>query len=144
MRKSALLLILFLSAAPLIAAPVASDEDRTRFVERLYDKTEPGLRSREEYIALAKKFIKRKDPNVPFVDFADPVVTYRTYRNAPKADRKMICVNFAYLTSTTSHGTLGGNGGTFLMQDTQKSVLLVLMRPDLSKVYINVVHLKPT
>ena len=143
MRKSALLLILLLHAAPLIAATIVSDEDRTRFVERMYDRTEPGLRSPEEYIAMAKKMVSAKYPNVAFVDFADGVVTYRTYRNAPKAEHEMICVNFAYHRSLGGHGFIG-HGGLYSVADTQKPVLIVLMRRDLSKVYIRVVHLKPT
>jgi hypothetical protein len=142
-RKSALLLILFLNAASLIAATVVSDEDRTRFVERIYSKTEPGLRSPEEYIALAKKMVVAKYPDVAFVDFADGIVTYRTYRNAPKAEHEMICVNLAYHRSMGYHGFIG-HGGLFSAGDTERPVLLVLMRRDLSKVYIRVVHLKPT
>jgi len=144
MRRLALLLILLLSAARLIAATIVSDEDRSRFVERLYDKTEPGLRSPTEYVALAKKMVHAKYPDVAFVDFDDGVVTYRTYHNAPKADHEMICVNFAYHSTSGSHGYIGGVGGLFLMGDTKKPVLLVLMRRDLSKVYIRVVHLKAT
>ncbi len=144
MKKSASLLILFLTATSLFAATIVSDEDRTRFVEQLYDKTKPGLRSPEEYVAIAKKMVKTKYPDVAFVDFDDGVVTYRIYRNAPKADREMICVNFAYHSTSGSHGYIGGVGGLFLMGDTKKPVLLVMMRRDLSKVYIRVVHLKST
>jgi hypothetical protein len=145
MRKSALLLILCLNAASLCAATVVSDEDRTRFVERLYDKTEPGLRSPGEYIALAKKMVREKYPNVAFVNFDEGVVTYRTYRNAPKAEHEMICVNFAYHSSSSGEsGHIGGIGGFLVGGNSRKFVLLVLMRRDLSKVYIKAVHLKST
>ncbi len=144
MKTAALFLILFLATNSLTAAAVVSDEDRTRFTERLYDRTQPGLKSPQEYVALAKKMVSAKYPSVAFVDFDDGVVTYRTYRNAPKADHEMICVNFAYRSSSGGgHGFIGGVGGLFLMGgDTQRAVLLVLMRRDLSKVYIRLVHLK--
>lgn len=143
MRKSVLLLIPFLTAASLIAATVVSDEDRTRFVERLYDRTEPGLRSPAEYVALAKNMVRAKHPDVAFVDFDDGVVTYRTYHNAPEAEHEMICVNFAYHSSSAAeHGHIGGTGSFIMTGNSRKFVLLVLMRRDLSKVYIKAVHLK--
>jgi hypothetical protein len=144
MRKPLWLLILFLCSAPPFAAGTISDEDRTRFVERLYEKAEPGLRTPDEYIALAKKMVYAKyGSRVTFVDYDDGVVTYRTYRDAPKADHEMICVNFAYHRSVSSHGRIG-RGSLYSVNDVSKPVLLVLMRRDLSKTYIRVVHLKPS
>jgi hypothetical protein len=140
MKKPIFLLLLLLGSPSLFAASVTSDEDRSRFVERLYDKAEPGLRAPQEYLARAKKVISEKYPQVALVDFADGVVTLRTYRNAPKADREMICVNFA-ARSNDSHGMMGGSF-FFQMTEGGKPVLLVLMRPDLSKVSTKVVHLK--
>jgi hypothetical protein len=142
MRKPIFLLSLLLGSTSLLAASVVSDEDRSRFVERLYNKAEPGLRAPQEYVALAKKVISEKYPKVALVDFADGIVTLRTYRDAPKADREIVCVNFA-ARSNDSHGMMGGSY-FFQMTEGGKAVLLVLMRPDLSKVYTRVVHLKTT
>jgi hypothetical protein len=141
MRKPIFLLLLLVGATSLFAANVTSDEDRSRFVERFYEKAEPGMRTPQEYIALAKKTISERYPNLALVDFADPIVTLRTYRGAPKGQGEIICVNFAHTSNGGSHGVVGGRN--FIVTDTSKPVLLVLMRPDLSKVYVKLVHLKP-
>jgi hypothetical protein len=140
-RKPIFLLLLILGSPSLFAASVTSDEDRSRFVEKLYDQAEPGLRAPQEYVALAKKVISERYPRIALVDFADGVVTLRTYRGAPKAEREIICVNFAHTSNRGSHGVIGSRN--FLITDTSKPVLLVLMRPNLSKTYVKLVHLKP-
>jgi hypothetical protein len=138
-----LLISLFLAlTAPASAQHFVTDEDRSRFVERIYNKAEPGLRSPAEYIEIAKKAAHSQyGSDLSFASFSDGIVTYRTYRNAPSTDREIICVSFVY------QGVLGGGGligRGFLSQRAvpDRPILLVLMRRNLSKIYVNLVHFK--
>lgn len=125
-----------------LAMEFSTDEDRSRFKERLYDKAEPGMRTPAQYVAIAKKAAHSQlGSDLAFADFADGIVSYRTYRDAPKSDREIISVAFVY------KGSMGGNGmidnGFFIQHAApERPIILVLMRRDLSKIYVNLVHIK--
>jgi hypothetical protein len=137
-----LLSLLVALAGSVCAQNHVSDEDRSRFVERSYKKAEPGLRAPADYIAIAKKAAHdRYGSEIMFKDYSDGIVTYRTYRNAPKADREIICVAFIYQQVYSGGGYVGG-GTYYLRADPPTPVVLVLMRRDLSKIYVNIVHYK--
>lgn len=140
-----LLISLFLALAAPVSAQqqFVTDEDRSRFAERFYNKAEPGLRSPAEYIEIATKAAhSHYGSSIPLSNFSDGMVTYRKYRNAPKADQEIIAVAFVY------QGKYGGGGlvtSNFIFQreDPLRPIVLVLMRRDLSKIYVNVIHFKP-
>jgi hypothetical protein len=139
-----LLISLFLALAAPVSAQqqFVTDEDRSRFVERFYNKAEPGLRSPAEYIEIAKKAAHSQyGSSVPLSNFSDGMVTYRKYRNAPKADQEIIAVAFVYQAKYSGGGLVGTNF-LFTRTDPERPILLVLMRRDLSKVYVNVIHFK--
>jgi hypothetical protein len=134
------LLLALVGSVP--AENTITDEDRSRFVERLYEKPEPGLRAPSDYVAMAKKAAHSQfGDKIQFEKYAEGIVTRRTYHDAPKADRDMICVAFVYKGSMSTGGLLGP-GFIYSGATPARPMLVVLMRRDLSKVYINVVHFK--
>jgi hypothetical protein len=137
---------LFISANLLLTLPAlaavnnVTDEDRSRFVERMYEKTEPGLKSPAEYIEIAKKAVHSQyGAHVPLSTLSDGMVTYRTYRNAPKADRDIICVSFVYKAQMGGGGIIG-TGFITSNAAPARPIVLALIRRDLSKIYVNIVH----
>ena len=137
---------LFISANLLLTFPAlaavnnVTDEDRSRFVERMYEKTEPGLKSPSEYIEIAKKAVHSQyGAGVPLSSLSDGMVTYRIYRDAPKADRDIICVSLVYKASMGGGGLIG-RGFITSKAAPARPIVLVLMRRDISKIYVNVVH----
>jgi hypothetical protein len=139
-----LLISLFLALAAPVSAQqqFVTDEDRSRFVERFYNKAEPGLRSPAEYIEIARKAAHSQyGSSIPLSNFSDGMVTYRKYRNAPKADQEIIAVAFVYQAKYSGGGFYGSNF-IYTRADPERPILLVLMRRDLSKIYVNVIHFK--
>jgi hypothetical protein len=137
-----LISLFFALAAPVSAQQqFVTDEDRSRFVERFYNKAEPGLRSPAEYIEIAKKAAHSQYESIPLSNFSDGMVTYRKYRNAPKADQEIIAVAFVYQGKYSGGGLYGPNL-LFTRADPERPILLVQMRRDLSKIYVNVIHFK--
>jgi hypothetical protein len=111
-------------------------------VERLYEKPEPGWHAPGEYVAIAKKAAHSQyGSTIMFSHFSDGVVSRRTYRNAPKADRDMICVSFIYEGSLSTGGLIS-SGMIYTGATPARPILIVLMRRDLSKIYVNVAHFK--
>ncbi len=118
-----------------------ADEDRSRFTERSYPKAEPGMLPPGAYIEMAKKAVHSKSNDIHFRAFSNGIVTHRIYRNAPPADRDIVCVSFVY------EGDLGGGGtisGEFIDMKANLAtpVLQALIRKDGSKIYLNFVDYK--
>ncbi len=125
-----------------VAQEYTTDETR-HFTERPYKKTEPGMLSPAAYIELAKKAVKKYDSEVLFREWQDGVVVRRFYRDAPPEDRDIVGVAFVYAGDISGGGTVGGLVGGFIyMRDAKRPVIMVLMRKNLSKIYVNLAHLK--
>jgi hypothetical protein len=139
---NAIALIFVGFAAHAVAQEYTTDETR-HFTERPYKKTEPGMLSPAAYIELAKKAVKKYDSEVLFREWQDGVVVHRFYRDAPPEDRDIIGVAFVYAGDISGGGTVGGLVGGFIyMRDAKRPVIMVLMRKNLSKIYVNLAHLK--
>jgi hypothetical protein len=122
------------------AQQYVTDENRSRFIERPYKSTEPGMLSPAAYIDLAKKAIKKMDSGILFRDLQEGVVFRRFYKDAPPADRDIVGVAFVYAGQISGGGTIGGD---FIeMKSAVRPVIMVLIRKDRSKVYVNLAHLK--
>src|SRR4051794_34303180 len=129
-------------AAHAVAQDYVTDEKR-HFTERPYKTAEPGMLTPAAYVELAKKAVKQMYSDILWREFADPVVFRRFYRDAPPADRDMVGVAFVYAGQISGGGTIGGLVGGFIdMKAAVRPVLMVLIRKDRSKVYVNVAHLK--
>ena len=127
-------------AAHALAQEYVTDENRSRFTERPYKSTEPGMLPPAAYIELAKKAVHKMDKDILFREFTDGVVFRRFYRDAPAADRDIVGVAFVYAGQISGGGTIGGD---FIdMKAAVRPVIMVLIRKDRSKVYVNVAHLK--
>jgi len=139
--RAILIAALLLGPALACMAPnFVSSEDQSRFSEQSFKKAEPGMPPPAAYIALAEKSINAKYKNVfHSKDFQDPVVTRRTYRNAPKEDKDMICVAYVYRTRIGGGGSYGPNG-VFMNPNEPFPVLQALIRKDRSKVYVNLIE----
>jgi len=130
-------------AAHALAQEYVTDENRSRFIERPYKSTEPGMLSPAAYIDLAKKAVKKMDSEILWRDFQDGVVFRRFYKDAPPADRDIVGVAFVYAGQISGGGTIGGLVGGFIdMKAAVRPVIIVLIRKDRSKVYVNLAHLK--
>jgi hypothetical protein len=136
--------VIFVSlAAHSFAQEYVTDENRSRFTERPYKSTEPGMLPPSAYIELAKKAVKKMDSEIAFRDWQDGVVFRRFYKDAPPADRDIVGVAFVYAGQISGGGTIGGLVGGFIdMKAAVRPVIMVLIRKDRSKVYVNVAHLK--
>jgi hypothetical protein len=127
-------------AAHASAQQYVTDENRARFTERPYKSAEPGMLSPAAYIDLAKKAVKKMDGEILFRDFDDGIVFRRFYKDAPPADRDIVGVAFVYAGQISGGGTIGGD---FIdIKAAVRPVIMVLIRKDRSKVYVNVAHLK--
>src|SRR3712207_6811969 len=84
-------------AAETLAAERYSTEDESRFRDEPYTKAEPGMVSPSAYIERAKKalHVRYRDIRMTAYD-SPPRVSRRLYKNAPAADREIICVKFLY------------------------------------------------
>lgn len=92
--------------------------------------------SPDEYIELAKNAIHSHFKNVHFNIFTDGVVSHRFYRNAPPADRDIICVTFLYQGKISGGGLIGG-GNIITNPDPLIPGIVALIRKDRSKIYVN-------
>jgi hypothetical protein len=133
--------LVFISlSAHAFAQQYVTDENRSRFIERPYQSTEPGMLSPAAYVDIAKKAIHQMDKDILFRDFQDGVVFRRFYKDAPPADRDIVGVAFVYAGQISGGGTIGG--GFIEMKGAVRPVIMVLIRKDRSKVYVNLAHLK--
>ena len=130
-------------AAHALAQEYVTDENRGRFTERPYKTAEPGMLPPSAYVELAKKAVKKWDSEIIFRDFQEGVVFHRFYKDAPAADRDIVGVAFVYAGQISGGGTIGGLVGGFIdMKAAVRPVIMVLIRKDRSKIYVNVTHLK--
>ena len=136
--------VVFMSlAAHAFAQDYVTDENRSRFSERPYKSAEPGMLPPSAYIELAKKAVKKMDNEILFRDYQEGVVFRRFYKDAPAADRDIVGVAFVYAGQISGGGTIGGLVGGFIdMKAAVRPVIMVLIRKDRSKIYVNVAHLK--
>jgi hypothetical protein len=127
-------------AAHALAQQYVTDENRSRFSERPYKSAEPGMLAPSAYIELAKKAVHKMDSEILFREFSDGVVFRRFYRDAPPADRDIVGVAFVYGGQISGGGEIGG--GFVYLKEAKRPVIMVLMRKDRSKIYVNLAHLK--
>src|ERR1700719_2301053 len=73
-----------------------STEDESRFRSQPYDKAEPGMMAPAVYITTAKVALHKRFAQFDSSTYEEPFVTHRFYRDAPAADRDIICVTFLY------------------------------------------------
>lgn len=117
---------------------VYSTEDETRFRSESYEKAAPGMLSPAAYIERAKSALRTRYSDVRITAFERPVVTHRFYADAPAADRDVICVEFPFKelvkppASTLKHLPAP--------EFPARPAVLVLIRKDLSKIYVNEVY----
>ena len=139
--KKVVVTLVFLGlAAHAVAQDYVSSEDTSRFREKPYEAAEPGMLPPSAYIEMAKKAFHEKS-KVTFLHFSDGIVTHRFYRNAPPADRDIICVQFVYQGSISGGGLIG-RGFIAMNADQPTPVIQALIRKDRSKIYLNTVHYK--
>ncbi|MFL6521481.1 MAG: hypothetical protein ACJ8NS_14770 [Chthoniobacterales bacterium] len=136
---NAIALIFVGFAAHALAQEYTTDEKR-HFTERPYKTAEPGMLTPAAYIELAKKAVKKMSNEIVFREFQDGVVFRRFYRDAPPEDRDIVGVAFVYAGDISGGGLIGG--GFVYMKDAKRPVIMVLMRKNLSKIYVNLAHLK--
>lgn len=135
MRTILLLLALVLSAPSGWALVQYSSEDISRFTSKDYKKAEPGMLKPSEYVERANKALHQRYHDLDFTKIKLGGVTQRFYADAPKSDRDIICVTFIYQQLVAAHPEGGGT-----LQPTKNALIpaiLVLIRKDLSKIYIN-------
>ena len=115
-----------------------STEDESRFRSQPYDKPEPGMMAPAVYVTTAKVALHKRYAQFDSSTYEEPWVTHRFYRDAPAADRDIICVTFLYKgftrTPVSGYKRLPNPFGMV------KPALLVLMRKDRSKAYVNEVY----
>jgi hypothetical protein len=114
-----------------------SRQDRSRFEEHPYKTAEPGMLPPSVYIELAKQAVHRRYKDVHFNMYSDGKVTRRFYRDAPVADRDVICVQFGYLGYPSGGGVIG-RGFVFERAPQASPVIQALIRKDRSKIYLTV------
>jgi hypothetical protein len=140
--KKIIAAIVFLGlAAHAVAQDYVSSEDTSRFREQPYPAAEPGMLPPSAYIEMAKKAVHEKSSKVTFLHFSDGIVTRRFYRNAPPADRDIICVQFVYQGSLSGGGLIGP-GFVYSRADQPTPVIQALIRKDRSKIYLKAIHYK--
>jgi hypothetical protein len=141
--KKVVTTLIFLGlAAQALAQEYVSSEDRSRFSEQPYKEAEPGLLPPSAYIEMAKKAFHEKSKKLTFLKFSDGIVTRRFYRNAPPADRDIICVQFVYEEAIGGGGLIGPRGFIYTRSDRPTPVIQALIRKDLSKIYLKQIHYK--
>lgn len=139
--KKVVAMLVFLGVvAHALAQDYVSSEDTSRFREQPYEAAEPGMLPPSAYIEMAKKAVREKS-KVTFLHFSDGVVTRRFYRNAPLADRDIICVQFVYQGSLSGGGLIG-SGFIHTRADQPTPVIQALIRKDRSKIYLKMIHYK--
>ena len=87
---------------------------------------------------MAKKALHRQLKGVHLNLYDDPVVRRRSYHDAPPKDRDIICVEFVSREPLNqggyiNRGIIASYGGGVM------PAILVLIRKDLSKIYVNVI-----
>jgi hypothetical protein len=132
---SACLLLVFALPAK---AERYSTEDESRFRDQPYEKAEPGMMAPADYITTAKAALHKRYAQFDSTTYEAPIVTRRFYRDAPVPDRDIVCVKFVYKelikTPMSAYKRLPNPVGLV------RPALLVLLRKDRSKAYVNEVY----
>jgi hypothetical protein len=115
-----------------------STEDESRFRSEPYTKAGPGMLTPAAYIERAKAALHKRYKNFGLAAYNDPVVTRRFYLDAPPADRDVICVEFDHKEPIKT--PLAAAKRLPNPQWIVTPALLVLLRKDLSKIYVNEVY----
>jgi hypothetical protein len=126
----------------LLSAPANAErystEDESRFRSEAYDKAEPGMMAPADYIKTAKAALHKRYAQFDSTTYEAPIVTRRFYHDAPVTDRDIICVKFLYKelikTPMSAYKRLPNPIGLV------RPALLVLLRKDRSKAYVNEVY----
>ncbi|MGH8093528.1 MAG: hypothetical protein ACREIF_08655 [Chthoniobacterales bacterium] len=126
--------VLALSTLPASALTQYSSEDTSRFRSKDYTKAEPGMLKPSEYVERAIKALHLRYRDLDFKKIKLAGVTHRFYADAPPADKDIICVTFAYQMRLAAQSESGGALPAVM------PALLVLIRRDLTKVYVNEVY----
>ena len=115
-----------------------STEDESRFRSEVYDKAEPGMMAPADYITTAKAALHKRYGKFDSSIYQEPLVEHRFYRDAPAPDRDIICVTFFLKGFTrvpvSAYKRLPDPFGM------AKPAILVLLRKDRSKAYVNEVY----
>jgi hypothetical protein len=115
-----------------------STEDESRFRDQPYEKAEPGMMAPADYIKSAKAALRKRYAQFDSTTYEEPIVTRRFYRDAPPADRDIVCVKFLYKelikTPMSAYKRLPSPFGLV------RPALLVLLRKDRGKAYVNEVY----
>ena len=138
MRTLSVLLALALLTRPASALMQYTSEDISRFRSKDYPKAEPGMLKPSEYVARANKVLHERYPGFDYTKIKLGGVTHRFYTDAPKRDRDIICVTFIYQQLVPAH--LEGGGTLAPAKTGLIPGILVLIRKDLSKIYVNGVY----
>lgn len=90
------------------------------------------------YIARATKAVRARYSDIRVLSYEPPTVTRRFYRDAPSLDRDIICVKFLYkeLIKAPMPAANRLPNPEFMVRPG----ILVLIRKDLSKIYVNEVY----
>ena len=123
--------ILTLHASALIQY---SSEDVSRFSSKDYTKAEPGMLKPAEYVQRAQKALHQRYTELDFKKIKLVGVTHRFYASAPPADKDIICVAFVYQLRLAAKSESGHD------LPSVTPALLVLIRKDLTKFYVNEVY----
>lgn len=136
--KNLLTAFLLLALVAQARADRYSTEDESRFRATDYKKAEPGMLAPAQYIERAKAALRKRYQDIRLSEYPDPSVTRRTYTDAPPADRDVICVKFFYYELIKAPVSVLKRlpAPDFPV----RPVILVLMRKDLSKIYVNEVY----
>lgn len=89
----------------------------------------------DAYIERAKRALHTRYPDIRLAAYNTPLIFRRFYSDAPAADRDIICVRFAYKEMVKPPFPAAKKLPNPQMM--VRPALLVLMRKDLSKVYVN-------
>jgi len=133
--KTLLITTIFLSLLTQAFAEFYSTEDETRFRSEPYKKAAAGMLAPEAYVERAKKALLGKYPDLRMGAFEAPWVARRFYADAPKADQDIICVSFA--SKELVKPPIDAGKRLPNPQFMARPIVLVLMRKDLSKIYVN-------
>ena len=137
MRNYFVLLLCVCFAAQALATRY-STEDESRFREQPYRKAEPGLLAPSAYVARATQALRVRYHDVQLAAYDAPNVTRRFYTDAPAADRDVVCVKFVY--KELIKPPLSTLKKLPAPEFPARAAVLVLIRKDFSKIYVNEVY----
>jgi hypothetical protein len=133
--KKLLVACIFFAGLQQAPAERYSTEDESRFRDQPYTKVESGMLAPAAYIERAKKALRSQFSDIRLVAYEAPFVSRRLYADAPATDRDIICVHFLYKELIKPPPSAAKRLPN--LEFMARPALLVLMRKDLSKIYVN-------